>query len=103
MNRGQTNQNHQSTRQNGDLVAPLDRKSTRLNSSHSQISYAVFCLEKKRPICTRLDGIPFALDLGTSRLRMMSLRDLHEDLSDRFSIFIAGCSRREYGLSTPSA
>src|SRR2546430_848924 len=29
-------------------VAPLlDRKSTRLNSSHSQISYAVFCLKKK--------------------------------------------------------
>src|SRR2546430_10351595 len=25
-----------------------DRKSTRLNSSHSQISYAVFCLEKKK-------------------------------------------------------
>src|SRR5688572_31037825 len=25
----------------------LDRKSTRLNSSHSQISYAVFCLKKK--------------------------------------------------------
>src|SRR5688572_31761302 len=27
------------------LAAPLDRKSTRLNSSHSQISYAVFCLK----------------------------------------------------------
>src|SRR2546430_13574676 len=27
---------------------PLDRKSTRLNSSHSQISYAVFCLKKKQ-------------------------------------------------------
>src|SRR2546430_4072911 len=26
---------------------PADRKSTRLNSSHSQISYAVFCLKKK--------------------------------------------------------
>src|SRR5688572_31128472 len=26
---------------------PLDRKSTRLNSSHSQTSYAVFCLKKK--------------------------------------------------------
>src|SRR2546430_17378213 len=26
-----------------------DRKSTRLNSSHSQISYAVFCLKKKQP------------------------------------------------------
>src|SRR2546427_1690373 len=33
-----------------------DRKSTRLNSSHSQISYAVFCLKKKkkrRSICSR--------------------------------------------------
>src|SRR2546430_6889038 len=28
--------------------ADADRKSTRLNSSHSQISYAVFCLKKKR-------------------------------------------------------
>src|SRR5688572_32119058 len=28
----------------------LDRKSTRLNSSHSQISYAVFCLKKKKPL-----------------------------------------------------
>src|SRR5689334_24853548 len=28
--------------------APLDRKSTRLNSSHSSISYAVFCLKKKK-------------------------------------------------------
>src|SRR2546430_6604649 len=30
--------------------APSDRKSTRLNSSHSQISYAVFCLKKKKKI-----------------------------------------------------
>src|SRR2546430_9420197 len=29
-------------------VRPRDRKSTRLNSSHSQISYAVFCLKKKK-------------------------------------------------------
>src|SRR2546427_3082906 len=28
-----------------------DRKSTRLNSSHSQISYAVFCLKKKKKNC----------------------------------------------------
>src|SRR3712207_8414373 len=27
----------------------LDRKSTRLNSSHANISYAVFCLKKKKP------------------------------------------------------
>src|SRR2546427_4773931 len=30
-----------------DVDRLLDRKSTRLNSSHSQISYAVFCLKKK--------------------------------------------------------
>src|SRR2546427_9215301 len=29
-------------------TATADRKSTRLNSSHSQISYAVFCLKKKK-------------------------------------------------------
>src|SRR2546430_5033067 len=29
------------------VILPKDRKSTRLNSSHSQISYAVFCLKKK--------------------------------------------------------
>src|SRR2546430_9115820 len=42
---------------NGRLAGLLDRKSTRLNSSHSQISYAVFCLKKKKnylfhfPLC----------------------------------------------------
>src|SRR2546427_8673784 len=30
------------------VVLDVDRKSTRLNSSHSQISYAVFCLKKKK-------------------------------------------------------
>src|SRR3712207_7666101 len=30
--------------------APRDRKSTRLNSSHANISYAVFCLKKKKMI-----------------------------------------------------
>src|SRR2546430_7361597 len=32
----------------GDGGSIIDRKSTRLNSSHSQISYAVFCLKKKK-------------------------------------------------------
>src|SRR2546421_5412197 len=32
--------------------ARLDRKSTRLNSSHDQISYAVFCLKKKKKLDT---------------------------------------------------
>src|SRR2546430_12460181 len=38
-----------------------DRKSTRLNSSHSQISYAVFCLKKKQTI--------LCYDVEFSRLR----------------------------------
>src|SRR2546430_7006958 len=33
-----------------------DRKSTRLNSSHSQISYAVFCLKKKNDTCGGMVG-----------------------------------------------
>src|SRR5688572_31382451 len=35
--------------------ASADRKSTRLNSSHSQISYAVFCLKKKKQEISRTD------------------------------------------------
>src|SRR3712207_8411535 len=34
-----------------DAAAGRDRKSTRLNSSHANISYAVFCLKKKINIC----------------------------------------------------
>src|SRR2546430_5274447 len=61
------------------LLAPLrprdaargddgDRKSTRLNSSHSQISYAVFCLKKKNklPPATR-----------PSQMSAMCIRSLH--------------------------
>src|SRR3712207_7829275 len=32
----------------GTLASAVDRKSTRLNSSHANISYAVFCLKKKK-------------------------------------------------------
>src|SRR3989442_5618369 len=35
----------------------LDRKSTRLNSSHVRISYAVFCLKKKKEPLTRKNAI----------------------------------------------
>src|SRR2546430_6069882 len=38
-------------------VRPVDRKSTRLNSSHSQISYAVFCLKKKNRVLALGDNI----------------------------------------------
>src|SRR3712207_7565804 len=35
------------------LFLGRDRKSTRLNSSHANISYAVFCLKKKKRMCAR--------------------------------------------------
>src|SRR5690349_23884593 len=37
-----------------DHEPPVDRKSTRLNSSHVEISYAVFCLKKKKSNNTSL-------------------------------------------------
>src|SRR5690606_42154771 len=36
-------------KQFGEQTIQVDRKSTRLNSSHVKISYAVFCLKKKKP------------------------------------------------------
>src|SRR3712207_8374803 len=44
-------------RSNGTVIVQLagrDRKSTRLNSSHANISYAVFCLKKKKTPSARL-------------------------------------------------
>src|SRR2546430_13231195 len=43
-----------SPRRTSKLTWSTDRKSTRLNSSHSQISYAVFCLKKKKEVSHRL-------------------------------------------------
>src|SRR2546430_13431158 len=62
---------------NGDTVQ--DRKSTRLNSSHSQTSYAVFCLKKKHTAphhlspCYRLQSHPPALSPG----RKAHTTDIH--------------------------
>src|SRR2546430_11188182 len=49
-----------------ELRNRLDRKSTRLNSSHSQISYAVFCLKKKKQT-TRLISLPSGNPFRPSR------------------------------------
>src|SRR5205085_6299171 len=47
----------------------LDRKSTRLNSSHSQISYAVFCLKKKKKknVCNNEHTIQLPAKHSTDR------------------------------------
>src|SRR5256884_1882454 len=56
----------------GSSPKALDRKSTRLNSSHGYISYAVFCLKKKK-------NNPIPLTLGQAALGVCYSRD--EDLS----------------------
>src|SRR2546430_5302827 len=56
-----------------------DRKSTRLNSSHSQISYAVFCLKKKK-IFDCILVVHFSLHtdlLGLIRVRINSVVHAH--------------------------
>src|SRR2546430_8475120 len=57
--------------------AELDRKSTRLNSSHSQISYAVFCLKKKKqppPQTPRLAQAPPRAARGAEGMITVPLR-----------------------------
>src|SRR2546422_1840233 len=49
-------QNHDRDDDSDHAVAERDRKSTRLNSSHGYISYAVFCLKKKNNVYTRADN-----------------------------------------------
>src|SRR3712207_8349797 len=39
------------------ILKAVDRKSTRLNSSHANISYAVFCLKKKKINCVSLHRV----------------------------------------------
>src|SRR5688572_31517565 len=49
-----------------------DRKSTRLNSSHSQISYAVFCLKKKKNKHTPTNSyIVFIVSIFTIHIRLI--------------------------------
>src|SRR2546429_6839908 len=58
-----------------DPVSNTDRKSTRLNSSHGYISYAVFCLKKKKttitPLLIQLTALSYHsnFDLRRSALR----------------------------------
>src|SRR2546430_6284833 len=56
----------------GYIFIDTDRKSTRLNSSHSQISYAVFCLKKKK---NTIPYYPRRLSHREQRLHLAALGD----------------------------
>src|SRR2546430_10983827 len=55
-------------------AAQSDRKSTRLNSSHSQISYAVFCLKKKKNNHLRVEIV------DSINIRDMRTRDYRDSV-----------------------
>src|SRR2546430_3947727 len=55
--------------------ASRDRKSTRLNSSHSQISYAVFCLKKKKKSGKEQDAI---YEIQLARKQRLSIKPNNE-------------------------
>src|SRR5258708_23653959 len=59
-------QNDKASRATIELVPETDRKSTRLNSSHQIISYAVFCLKKKKHPQTAGNNANHEVPLGTS-------------------------------------
>src|SRR5699024_3732267 len=54
---------------------PLDRKSTRLNSSHVSISYAVFCLKKKKRTEKNNTGVPNSRNVPAKRADTLPASD----------------------------
>src|SRR2546430_12548837 len=73
-------------------MADRDRKSTRLNSSHSQISYAVFCLKKKH-----LLGTPPTMSSGTCTINRPTSRQMLVKRSERTMIPI---TKRNFALGS---
>src|SRR5205807_4891557 len=59
----------------------IDRKSTRLNSSHLVISYAVFCLKKKKPNFEELERAS-AGDAPWSRHNLVRILFVHRSVPD---------------------
>src|SRR2546430_6885086 len=73
-----------------------DRKSTRLNSSHSQISYAVFCLKKKKASSCKL-STPMHGKIAEAKLSVT--QDPLE--SCKLALPLAACARGDPGGSFP--
>src|SRR2546430_3332476 len=80
-----------------------DRKSTRLNSSHSQISYAVFCLKKKKQLCSCGLWIYLLRDSASLLRRVCSHRDTASgtDRQDRPSPSCIEPTRRRLCACSP--
>src|SRR2546430_5677422 len=74
------------------MILVQDRKSTRLNSSHSQISYAVFCLKKKKRSTNRIIRV-----LRSGCVHLQSLRSAHDSHGQRTeSLLFLSASRPDH-------
>src|SRR2546430_6775942 len=86
------------------LLPNADRKSTRLNSSHSQISYAVFCLKKKKtrniqsstPFYTRCYKYSDNLQPHTSRFYIYQCYSCHDKRHVQYTQYCSQSSTSAY-------
>src|SRR5438132_3980245 len=77
-----------------EYYAGLDRKSTRLNSSHTVISYAVFCLKKKKPTKRSKQELNKVTTWRSNRrTRARTIGPLQHDHSRAHSMAISACAR----------
>src|SRR2546430_12208285 len=79
-----------------------DRKSTRLNSSHSQISYAVFCLKKKQRGQAQITDVsdPRPPPAGLRGTSVQIHGETHRDIS--YTTWPNRCTSARIPLSPPS-
>src|SRR3712207_4461456 len=88
-----------------DLQDPLDRKSTRLNSSHANISYAVFCLKKKigtvrHPLRFKIVVIDIQITLKQMLRDFIGIRVNRAKNSGMVNITSSVNSRERSGINT---
>src|SRR5256884_4136031 len=82
-------------------VIPEDRKSTRLNSSHGYISYAVFCLKKKTP--NTLNMTPPASSEAIPPAIALNIHQLTSVAREESSLYLPASVTDIHPLSWPSS
>src|SRR5690554_1630169 len=82
------------------LTSMVDRKSTRLNSSHVRISYAVFCLKKKNPRRFKIVVIDIQITLKQMLRDFIGIRVNRAKKSGMVNITSSVNSRERSGINT---
>src|SRR5258708_14981170 len=72
-----------------------DRKSTRLNSSHQIISYAVFCLKKKKKLITADGSLKGLNSTQTEHHLTVSVKKLSATVVDRLRLALRDAQRNQ--------